>query len=107
YFACKIVGESMNRRIPNGSTAIFKIYSGGSRNGKIMLIENMNKQDPDFNSQFTVKTYLSQKSTKEDGWEHGSIVLRPNSYDSNYKDIVLMPEEAQEMRTVGEFIQVL
>jgi phage repressor protein C with HTH and peptisase S24 domain len=30
YFACKIVGESMNRVIPNGSICLFKPYTGGS-----------------------------------------------------------------------------
>ena len=57
YFACKIVGESMNRVIPNGSICLFKSYTGGSRNGKILLIENRDLQDPDFNSAFTIKTY--------------------------------------------------
>ena len=40
YFACKIIGESMNRVIPNGSICLFKPYTGGSRNGKIVLVEN-------------------------------------------------------------------
>jgi len=107
YFACKVLGDSMNRRIPNGSIALFKVYNGGSRNGKIMLIENTNKQDPDFNSQFTVKTYTSEKIGDDENWEHGLIVLRPNSYDPSYKDITVTAEVAQDMRTVGEFIEIL
>jgi SOS-response transcriptional repressor LexA len=78
YFACKIVGESMNRVIPNGSICLFKPYNGGSRNGKIVLVENMDIQDHDFNSAFTIKTYSSEKIVSEEGWEHTSIVLRPN-----------------------------
>lgn len=35
FFAYKIVGESMNRVIPNGSTFPFKPYNGRSRNVKI------------------------------------------------------------------------
>lgn len=107
YFACKVIGESMNKRIPNGSICIFKKYSGGSRSGKILLIENYNRQDPDFNSAFTVKTYASQKSVTEEGWEHIEILLKPNSYDLSYEDIVINIENATEMNIIGEFIEVL
>jgi hypothetical protein len=107
YFACKIVGESMNRVIPNGSICLFKTYTGGSRNGKIVLVENRNIQDPDFNSAFTIKTYSSEKSITDDQWEHTSIVLRPNSYDDSYENIVINEENVAGMRVVGEFVRVL
>jgi phage repressor protein C with HTH and peptisase S24 domain len=57
YFACKIVGESMNRVIPNRSICLFKPYNGGNRNGKIVLVENMDIQDHDFNSAFTIDVF--------------------------------------------------
>jgi hypothetical protein len=107
YFACKIVGESMNRVIPNGSICLFKPDIGGSRNGKIVLVEYRDQQDPDFNSSFTIKTYSSEKSLSEETWGHESIVLRPNSYDSSYKNIVITEENAAGMRVVGEFITIL
>jgi superfamily II DNA or RNA helicase/HKD family nuclease len=107
YFACKIMGESMNRVIPNGSICLFKKYTGGSRNGKIVLVENMDIQDQDFNSAFTIKTYSSEKTISEEGWQHESIVLRPNSYDSSYQNIVITNENAAEMRVVGEFVKIL
>lgn len=107
YFACKIVGESMNRVIPNGSICLFKPYTGGSRNGKIVLVENMDIQDQDFNSAFTIKTYSSEKVISEDDWMHTSIVLRPNSYDNSYKNIIINSENASEMRVVGEFIKII
>jgi hypothetical protein len=97
----------MNRRIPNGSICIFKKYSGGSRSDKILLIENYDRQDPDFNSAFTVKTYSSQKNVSEEGWEHLEILLKPNSNDLTYKDIVITMENANEMNVIGEFIEVL
>jgi SOS-response transcriptional repressor LexA len=97
YFACKIMGESMNRVIPNGSICLFKKYTGGSRNGKIVLVENMDIQDQDFNSAFTIKTYSSEKTISEEGWQHESIVLRPNSYDSSYQNIVITNENAAEL----------
>lgn len=107
YFACKIIGESMNRVIPNGSVCLFKTYNGGSRNGKIVLIENMDIQDLDFNSAFTIKTYSSEKLVSEEGWEHTSIVLRPNSFDTSYKNIIINKDNATEMKIVGEFVSII
>lgn len=98
----------MNRPIPNGSICLFKEYTGGSRNGKIVLVENRDIQDPDFNSAFTVKTYSSEKSINDNGvWSHTSIMLRPNSTDSSYQDIVLNEEDARGMKIIGEFVKVL
>jgi len=107
YFACRIIGESMNRVIPNGSICLFKPYTGGSRNGKIVLVENIDKQDQDFNSAFTIKTYTSEKIVSEEGWEHTSITLIPNSYDETYENIIITKENGTEMRVVGEFVKVL
>jgi superfamily II DNA or RNA helicase/HKD family nuclease len=107
YFACKIVGESMNRVIPNGSICLFKAYNGGSRNGKIVLVENIDLQDQDFNSAFTIKTYSSEKAISVEGWKHKSIVLRPNSFDDSYNNIIINEENGAEMRVVGEFVEIL
>ncbi len=107
YFACKIIGESMNRRIPNGSICLFKPESGGSRIGKIVLVENRNIQDQDFNSAFTIKKYSSKKEISEDGWKHTSIVLSPYSLDPTYKDIIINDEDAEGMRIIGEFVSIL
>jgi hypothetical protein len=107
YFACKIVGESMNKIIPNGSICLFKLDSGGSRNGEIVLVENIDFQDPDFKSAFTIKTYSSTKEITEEGWKHTSIVLKANSFDSSYRDIVVNEENASGMRVVGEFVSII
>ncbi len=107
YFACRIIGQSMNKIIPDGCICLFKIYHGGTRNGKIVLVENRDIQDPDFNSAFTIKTYSSEKYINEDNWEHTSIVLRPNSFDSSYQNIIITEENAKQMRIIGEFVRIL
>ncbi len=107
YFACKVIGESMNKRIPNGSICIFKKPSLGSRNGKIVLVESRDIHDPDFNSGFTVKTYSSQKSITEEGWKHKEIVLKSNSYDERIEDIVIDEENGKGLKVVGEFVKVI
>ena len=97
----------MNRVILNGSVCLFKKYMGGSRNGKIVLVENFDYQDPDYNSAFTVKTYSSEKNIVDDSWEHTTIVLRPNSYDQSYKNLIIDEKTGADMRVVGEFVKVL
>jgi hypothetical protein len=108
YFACKCMGDSMNRVIPNGALCLFRKYTGGSRNDKIVLVELFDTQDQDFNSSFTVKTYSSSKGFNEDGQNVSqSIRLIPNSMDSGYDDIVLKEEDGCNYRVVGEFVRVL
>lgn len=106
-FACKVIGESMNRVIPNGSVCLFEKYTGGSRNGKIVLVENLDFNDQDYHSSFTVKTYSSEKQISENEWIHTSIVLSPNSFDPTFQNIIIDQSNAKEMRIVGVFVQIL
>jgi hypothetical protein len=54
------------------------------------------------------KTYASEKRATDDGeWEHSVILLKPNSTESRFKDIVLHEDDCENMRIVGEFVTVL
>ena len=102
-FACKVVGESMNKIIPNGSICMFKKYTGGSRDGLIVLVEHTNIQDPDFGSGYTVKEYRSKKTIEQDTWNHESIILKPRSSNPEYKDIILGEDELSNLKVIGVF----
>ena len=102
-FACQVIGESMNKVIPNGALCLFRKYSGGSRNGQIVLVENTNMHDSDFGSCYTVKEYESKKYEDEDGWKHQSIILKPLSTDSSYKNILLEDEDMNTFKVIGTF----
>ncbi|WP_339650940.1 DNA/RNA helicase domain-containing protein [uncultured Maribacter sp.] len=102
-FACQVIGESMNKVIPNGALCLFRKYSGGSRNGQIVLVENTNMHDSDFGSCYTVKEYDSKKYEDEDGWKHQSIILKPLSTDSSYENIVLEDEDMATFKVIGTF----
>ncbi|MDX3916322.1 MAG: DUF2075 domain-containing protein [Pseudosphingobacterium sp.] len=106
-FACKVVGESMNRIIPNGSICLFRKYSGGSRNGKIVLASATAIQDADFGSYYTIKEYSSKKIVSEGGWQHEKIILNPLSYDDKYKPIVLEEDTLTDFKVIGIFERVL
>ena len=102
-FACQVIGESMNKVIPNGALCLFRKYSGGSRNGQIILVENTNMHDSDFGSCYTVKEYESKKYEDENSWKHQSIILKPLSTDSSYENIVLEDEDMSTFKVIGTF----
>lgn len=106
-FACTVVGESMNKIIPNGSICLFRKYSGGSRDGKIVLVEHTAIQDADNGSCYTIKEYKSTKSSEGDQWEHELIRLIPRSWDKSFEEIVLYKDEAVSLETIGVFMGVL
>ena len=97
----------MNKKIPNGSFCLFKRDPGGSREGKIVLVEHYNIQDSDFGAGYTIKSYHSEKESINDSWSHKEIILKPLSYDPRFEDIVLDGDEINELKVVGEFITVI
>ncbi len=107
YFVCKVVGESMNKKISNGSYCLFKKDSGGTREGEIVLVEHYSIQDADFGAGYTVKEYRSKKNNEEELWSHQSITLRPLSYDSIYTDIELSNDNLDNLKVIGIFKCVL
>lgn len=106
-FACQVVGESMNQEIPNGAICLFKQDEGGSRNGKIVLVQHASIQERDYGDGYTVKLYKSVKNFEGDQWHHESITLHPMSDDSSYQPIELSNDELQELKVIGIFDQVL
>lgn len=107
YFVCKVVGESMNKKIPNGSYCLFRRDEGGSRNGKIVLVESINIKDSEFGSGYTVKEYYSEKIIGDEQWSHRLITLKPSSDNSAYKDIELVDDELNSLKVVGVFERVI
>ena len=106
-FACQVVGESMNQIIPNGSTCLFRQDPGGSRNGKIVLVECLSAQDGDEGTRFTVKEYESTKTQTAEGWEHQRILLKPRSTDQEFEAIELTDDQDYRYQVVGVFVRVL
>ena len=107
YFICKVIGESMNNKIPNGSYCLFKQDEGGTRNGKIVLVESTNINDSEFGSGYTVKEYHSKWSNSNEERKHVSIVLKPLSTDIGYSEIELTEDKLNNFRVVGIFEKVI
>jgi len=106
-FALRVVGESMNKIIPNGSVCLFRKYTGGSRNGKIVLVESTEIHDLDFGSGYAVKEYHSTKAVNSEEWSHASIILKPLSNNPEYEEVVVSQDELTNLKVLSLFVCVL
>ncbi len=107
-FVAQVVGASMNRRIPDGAWCLWRMNPAGSRQGKIVLAEHRDIDDPELGGHYTVKVYESEKVQAEDGgWRHGNVRLKPDSFDNAYEPIVLDGLEEGDLRIVAEIVEVL
>jgi len=105
-FVAQVVGRSMEPTIPDGSPCIFRFDQGGSRNGKVVLVESRQVTDPETHQKFTIKRYRSEKKKLEgDQWHHKKIVLSPDN--KAFKDIILKNVSGDDFRVVAEFICVI
>ncbi len=108
YFVTRVIGESMNKRIPNASWCVFRANPAGTREGKIVLVSHRDIQDDDTGGRYTVKRYHSEKAVDEDGqWYHTRIVLKPESRLFGYSNIELEEEAAVDLRVIGELVTTL
>jgi type I restriction enzyme R subunit len=106
-FVAQVVGESMNRKIPNGAWCLWRLNPGGSRQGKVVLAEHNDIDDTDLGS-YTVKVYESEKvSTDGGGWKHSRITLKPDSTDPTYQPLVFENLADGKLRIIAELVEVL
>lgn len=101
-FVARIQGRSMEPKIPDGSLCVFRQGVTGSRQGRLVLVE---QRGGGANDRYTVKRYASEKAQQEDGtWSHEKITLIPLNPD--FEAWTLDPEE-EKFRIVAEFVRVL
>jgi DUF2075 family protein/SOS-response transcriptional repressor LexA len=106
-FVTRVVGESMNRRIPNGSWCLFKSNPAGTRSGKIVIVQHRKIVDADSGCSFTIKLYRSEKVSDGEEWSHAKIILSPASLDPSYKEIIFDANSQCDLRVVGELVAIL
>jgi uncharacterized protein len=107
-FIAQVVGESMNKKIPNGSWCLFRARPGGTRQGKIVLARHRDIVDPDTGGSFTIKVYSSEKrADAEDGWRHERVVLSPRSTDASFQPIVVDVDTRGNVEVLAELVAVL
>jgi SOS-response transcriptional repressor LexA len=100
-FAARIAGHSMEPLIPDGSLCAFRRNVTGSREGHLVLVENL---ETGGNNRYTVKRYHSEKSKAGETWRHARIHLE--SLNPDYPSWDLDPEE-EKYNILAEFVRVL
>ncbi len=102
-FAGRVTGRSMEPRIPDGSLCVFRAPVIGSRQGKLLLVENLSEAEAG-GARYTVKRYQSAKRPGAGGsWEHDWIRLEP--LNPEFEPIEL--REGDGCRVLAEFVTVI
>jgi uncharacterized protein len=104
-FVARVVGESMNKVIPNGSWCLFRMNPAGSRRARIVLAQLRDFSDPEHGGAFTVKRYARVGQDGESELLSGEIRLQPMSSDNRFQPMSIDDEEG--IRVVAEFLRVL
>ena len=104
-FVARVVGRSMEPRIPDGAYCLFASPVTGSRQGRIVLVQLRDAVDPDTGQRFTVKRYRSERTADEDGWRHVRIALEP--INPEFAPIDLAADDEASVTVVAELIEVI
>lgn len=105
-FIARVVGESMNRVIPNGSWCLFRMNPAGSRENKRVLAQIQDYSDPDNGAAFTVKRYQRVERNANSEELGGKIRLIPESTDQQFVPIEV-PSDEGKIRVIAEVLRVL
>ncbi len=107
-FVAQVVGESMNRRIPNGAYCVFRIPVEGSRNARVLLVQHRDIADPETGGSYTVKIYERTGWVRPDGGDrHADVTLKPDSTSPSFEPIVLTDVNEDDVRVIAELVEVL
>jgi phage repressor protein C with HTH and peptisase S24 domain len=98
-FVARVVGESMNRRIPSGAYCVWRAPVEGSRTGRVLLIESRQISDSETGGSYTVKLY--ERMTPE------RVRLLPDTSASGFEPLELTDADGNDVRVVAELIEVL
>ena len=104
-FVAQVVGKSMEPRIPSGSYCLFSYYSGGTRQGRVVLVKLQDEVDPETGDRFTVKRYRSKKAADSGGWRHIKITLEP--INQGFDPIELTTDDEKTVHVVAELVDVI
>ncbi len=105
-FVVKASGNSMEPKIHDGDYCVFRANPAGSREGKIVLVQNHVVYDPEYGGSYSIKQYASEKHFNSDGtWHHSEIQLKP--LNPNYNPIVLNEADSDSFRIIGEFLGIV
>jgi SOS-response transcriptional repressor LexA len=95
-FVAHVVGRSMEPRIPDGSLCVFRAWGGGTKKGRLLLIEMYGESD--FAARYTIKRYRSVGEG-----EAKRVVLEPLNPEFDAFEL----ESEDDFRVIAEFVEAL
>jgi phage repressor protein C with HTH and peptisase S24 domain len=100
-FVARILGNSMEPRITDGSYGIFRAGVSGSRQGRVVLVQLSAAEDPEGSGAYTVKRYKSSKTSDPDtGWQHESVTLE--SLNPTFAPIMI--RDSDDVKVIAEYL---
>ena len=103
HFVCRIVGESMEPRLSNGSFALFRKGVVGFADGRILIVAKKQLGDVD-SGDATVKAVSFKLGVDEDG-NQVPTEIRLHPINQAWGPVkVLKPSAEHEVTLVGEFV---
>lgn len=100
-FVAQVAGRSMEPLIPDGSWCVFRGEVTGSRQGRLVLVEDRSASGE--GQRYTIKRYRSQKSVNEESWQHERITLEPLNPEYEAWDL----EPDGRYAVIGEYVAIL
>ncbi len=105
-FVAQVIGRSMEPRISDGAWCLFQSPVRGTRQGRILLVQHREIQDPETGGSYTIKRYRSKKESDGTGsWRHEEIRLEPENPE--FKPKVLENVLDNEFLVIAEVVEVL
>jgi len=95
-FVAHVVGRSMEPRIPDGSLCVFRAWGGGTKKGRLLLIEMYGESD--FAARYTIKRYRSVGEGDEK-----RVILEP--LNPEFEAFELESEDG--FWVIAEFVEVV
>ena len=104
-FVARVIGQSMEPRIPDGAYCLFAGPVTGTRQGRIVLVQLRHEVDPDTGERFTVKRYRSERTTDAAGWRHVRVTLEPTNPE--FLPIELAADDEDSVMVIAELVEVI
>ena len=106
-FVARVVGESMNRRVPSDSVCLFRANPTAPTQNKVVLVRHPSVSDPELGGRITLRLYGSEMVTGRDGTRAKRLILSPDSTDAQFKAIVLDEASAEDCEFLAELVAII
>jgi hypothetical protein len=107
-FVARVVGHSMEDAIPDGSWALFRLFTGGTvpvptaLDGKRLIVQLREEADPETGGQYTLKRWKVTKLAADGGVQR--VELRPDNPGFQGKSYTA---KDGDIRPLAEFLEVV